>query len=323
MSVTIVIPAFDAERYLALTLDSVRNQTLSDWETIVVNDGSTDATAEIAQRYSQLDGRIRFLNQNNQGPAATRNNGLTGADTTRPLVLFLDADDLLEPNALEVLSDELAKFPEAPAVQGMARYISGEGEDRSALGTFPQTRVAVRPDGKTFTLDEQADTVRNTLVVKNCILSAGAVLIRKSALTVVGPWNPGFDGVEDLDMWYRLAGVHPIRYLPKVVLAYRVHGGSISRKREKMRRSAMRVRQEWLAHGNKEDRQLIRAGYRVIVRQGAQLRASIVLKALKARQWRTATRASPAAMAAIAKTFPGASDAFLFLQSLGKKPPGQ
>jgi glycosyltransferase involved in cell wall biosynthesis len=319
MSISIIIPAFNAARYLAFTLDSVRNQTLGDWEAIVVNDGSTDTTSEIAGRYSQLDGRIRVVSQVNQGLSSARNSGLASADPARLLALFLDADDLLEPDALQFLSDELAKFPQAPAVHGMGRYISGEGEDQPASGTFPRERVAVGPSGKTFTLDQQAETVRSTLVVKNCILSAGAVLIRKSALVDVGPWNVRFRGVEDLDMWYRLAGIHPIRYLPRVVLAYRVHGGSMSRKRDLMRRAAMQVRQEWLAQGSKEDRQLIRAGYRVIVRQGAQLRLSTFLKALKSHQWVAALRACPVVIIAIAKAFPGASDAFLYFQSRGRK----
>ena len=321
MSVTIVIPAFNAARFLGLTLDSVRNQTVSDWETIVVDDGSTDATGEIAERYSLLDGRIRVRRQENQGLASTRNNGLAEGDPARPLALFLDADDLLEPDAIEAMSAELAKSPDAPAVHGMGRFISYEGADQPELGTFPQTRVAVRLGGPTFILTEAADTVQNTLVVKNCILSAGAVLIRKSALKAAGPWNPKFGGVEDLDMWYRLAGIHPIRFLPRVVMAYRVHGGSMSRNRDMMRRAAMLVRQEWLANADKAGRQLVRAGYRTVVRQGARQRISVFVKAFKAHQWGAAARSWLPAMTALGKAMPGASDVFLYWHSLRMESP--
>ncbi|MGB2941211.1 MAG: glycosyltransferase family A protein, partial [Candidatus Macondimonas sp.] len=105
-SITIVIPAYQAEGYLTRALESVATQSDPDWELIVVDDGSHDGTLALAQRHAARDpARMRVLAQANAGPAAARNRGM--AEARGEYVLFLDADDALMPDALERLRQDL------------------------------------------------------------------------------------------------------------------------------------------------------------------------------------------------------------------------
>lgn len=105
MLFSIIIPVYNVEKYLFDCLDSVRNQTFSDWEAICVDDGSTDDSAIVLEAYAEKDGRMKVVTQANGGLSAARNAGLRQAKGD--YVLFLDSDDWLERDALEVLSQNL------------------------------------------------------------------------------------------------------------------------------------------------------------------------------------------------------------------------
>ena len=105
MKFSIVIPVYNVEPYLPECLDSVLNQTLSDWEAVCVNDGSTDNSSVVLEDYASKDSRFRVITQPNGGLSAARNTGMKAA--LGDYVLFLDSDDWLEPNALLVLSEHL------------------------------------------------------------------------------------------------------------------------------------------------------------------------------------------------------------------------
>lgn len=99
--VSIIMPAYNAERYLAEAVGSVRSQSHTAWELIIVDDGSADKTAAIARRLAAADGRIRFVSQKNAGPSAARNRALDMARGS--WITFLDADDMLLPGSLLML----------------------------------------------------------------------------------------------------------------------------------------------------------------------------------------------------------------------------
>ena len=136
MGVSIIVPAFNAEKFLVATLESVLAQTVGDWELIIVNDGSTDQTGTIAETFAHLDNRIRVVHQANAGIARARNRGFAEARADYEYCMFLDSDDLLEPDALEVLLQALAKDQNAVGAHGMVRYIDCEGEPISNHGTY-------------------------------------------------------------------------------------------------------------------------------------------------------------------------------------------
>lgn len=105
MLFSILIPVYNVEPYLRNCLESVLNQTFSDWEGICVNDGSTDHSAAILEEFFEKDNRFKVITQSNGGLSAARNTGLDAA--TGDYVLFLDSDDWLELNALEVIANAL------------------------------------------------------------------------------------------------------------------------------------------------------------------------------------------------------------------------
>lgn len=103
--ISVIIPIYNTERYLAACLDSVLTQSYKNIEVILVNDGSTDFSLQIAQSYSEKDDRVTLYNHANEGPSEARNRGLEVA--TGNFITFVDSDDLLLPNALEILLDFL------------------------------------------------------------------------------------------------------------------------------------------------------------------------------------------------------------------------
>jgi glycosyltransferase involved in cell wall biosynthesis len=109
--VSVVIPAYNGERYLGATLDGVLNQSIGDWEVVVFDDGSGDASADIAASYAAADNRIHCVRGPNQGPAQARNRGFAATDGHSEFVIFLDHDDVWEPDTLERLVDALDARP--------------------------------------------------------------------------------------------------------------------------------------------------------------------------------------------------------------------
>lgn len=101
VQISLIIPLYNAEKYLRACLDSVANQSFRDFEALLVNDGSTDATAEIAAEYAENYACFRLINQPNSGVSAARNAGIAASDT--PFFALLDQDDVLHPQALESL----------------------------------------------------------------------------------------------------------------------------------------------------------------------------------------------------------------------------
>jgi glycosyltransferase involved in cell wall biosynthesis len=106
MMFSIIIPIYNVEKYLSECLDSVLNQTCCDWEAICVNDGSTDKSSDILERYAARDPRFKVVTQPNGGLSSARNAGLKAAKGE--YVIFLDSDDWLELNALEVLASRIS-----------------------------------------------------------------------------------------------------------------------------------------------------------------------------------------------------------------------
>lgn len=105
MLFSLIIPVFNVEKYLGDCLDSVLDQSFQDWEAICVNDGSTDGSSSILAEYAAKDARIKVVSQANTGTAVARNTGLKEA--SGDYVFFLDSDDWLEANALQILSEKL------------------------------------------------------------------------------------------------------------------------------------------------------------------------------------------------------------------------
>lgn len=118
--VSVIVPAYNQEQWIAETLDSVLAQTFADWECVVLNDGSTDKTLSIAEEYARKDGRFRVFSQPNAGLSAARNQGIRHAEGE--YILPLDADDTISPGYLEAAMKRFSEVPETKLVYCKADF---------------------------------------------------------------------------------------------------------------------------------------------------------------------------------------------------------
>jgi glycosyltransferase involved in cell wall biosynthesis len=146
--ISIIIPAYNVERYLSQTLDSIIVQSITEWECIVVDDGSTDGTWRIIERYAAADGRIRGFSRPNRGAAEARNYGLSQMGPGTKYVIFMDSDDVYLPDALMTLHAAAEARPDLIGAHGIAEYIDSEGRPLHPgfFADFGRSRLGVQAD---------------------------------------------------------------------------------------------------------------------------------------------------------------------------------
>lgn len=125
--ISILMPAFNVEKYIAMAIDSVLNQTFSDFELIIINDGSTDETGEIVEKYRDMDSRIRVYHRENHGIASARNLSLSYA--RGKFVTFIDSDDAVKENYLECLHENAIKYNADVVFSSYYRYVEEENKN--------------------------------------------------------------------------------------------------------------------------------------------------------------------------------------------------
>jgi glycosyltransferase involved in cell wall biosynthesis len=219
--VSVIIPCYNQAHYLGEAIESVLNQSYRHFEIVVVDDGSTDNTAEVAAGYSE----VKLLRQQNQGrPAVGRNNGFR--QSSGDYIIFLDADDRLVPDALETGLRHLLDYPERAFVSGHARFIAADG---SPMPT--EQRPCVERDHYISLLHE------------NYIWTPGTVMFRRTAIEAAGSFNDSLTmkGSEDYDLYMRIARDAPVHCHDRVVVEYRQHGSSLSRNSATMLKATLTV----------------------------------------------------------------------------------
>lgn len=195
-SISVVIPAYNSAASIGRAIDSVLAQTLLADEILVVDDGSTDATAEIVRTYGH---KVRLLVQPNAGAAAARNTGIAAA--AGDWIAFLDADDEWLPQRLAVQTDILKRHPELVWVSG--NYITCScSEHRQSPYIVPQKALVRLQDSRVLSdfcasyaegLSGHTDTM----------------LIRRDVLVEAGLFDPTLIKAEDIDLWWKIAHRHP------------------------------------------------------------------------------------------------------------------
>lgn len=201
-SVTVVIPAYNAARTLGETLTSVMRQTVPAAEVIVIDDGSTDGTADVANAF----GDVRLIRQDNAGPGAAANSGASAATGT--VLAFLDADDLWTENAI---ASHLALLDSDPAIDGTAGYM----EEFVCPSEPPESRARFAPRMRVA-----------------CWLGGG-MAVRADAFRAVGPFDPGLRAGHWID-WMDRAKRRGLRFAlhDALVLRRRLHRNSMSMEEE-------------------------------------------------------------------------------------------
>jgi glycosyltransferase involved in cell wall biosynthesis len=227
--VSVVIPAYNRQKYLPFSVESVLGQTYPHWELTIVDDGSTDATPAIAQEYARKYPGIRVVSQPNGGVAAARNRGFAESDPNTEFVIFLDSDDIWEPYALETLVEALDSHPEALAAHGIACSIDKDGRQPEGdnLPEALRNRRGLK-DNHVVDWPLHEPTTLEVLALRNCIVTPGLCLIRRCAVQKVGPFDTRLRTCQDWDFMMRLSRHGPILFIDRVLLRWRRHEESVS-----------------------------------------------------------------------------------------------
>ncbi len=207
-AISVLLPVFNAERYLGAALESVLAQTFTDFECVVVDDGSTDTSPTILAQYAAHDGRIRIIRQANLGIVAALNRGL--AECRAPLVARMDADDICHPSRLAVQIAFLQTHPAVVAVGTAFRVIHANGRPGPVL----QNPIS-------------HDAIVRALQQRSC-LAHPTVMMRKATVLEAGGYREPLRHAEDYDLWARLADKHRLANLRACLLDYRVHPQQVS-----------------------------------------------------------------------------------------------
>lgn len=209
--VTVIIPAFNAERYLLETLATAQGQTFNDLEILVVDDGSRDATPDLVRKSMAQDPRIRLIEQPNTGAASARNRGLLEARGR--YIAFLDADDLWEPDKLQM---QIEVFQQEAVGLVHTGVLDIDPTGMPCPGQDPWTPLA----GEAFA----------TLLRQN-VICCSSVMVEAS---LVRPPASGFavgQLCEDWLLWGQLAATCRFGYVDRQLVRYRIHPGGTSRNR--------------------------------------------------------------------------------------------
>ena len=207
-AISVLMPVYNAGRFLAPAVESVLAQTFSDFELIAVDDGSSDDSGKTLAELSARDARIRVLSQDNRGIVATLNRALELARA--PLVARMDADDLSRPDRFAKQVAYLREHPEIAVLSGAMDLID-------ANGTYQRTDL----------FPTAPDAIKRELPDRCCICHP-AVMARTLTLRSVGGYRVNAEHAEDYDLWLRVAEDGRIANLPDVLLSYRIHPKTIS-----------------------------------------------------------------------------------------------
>ena len=250
MKISVVMPVYNGARFLAATLDSVLSQTLSTWELIVVDDGSTDHSIAMASSYAARDERIRVVCQCNGGVAEARNRGYGEISSGSAGVVFLDHDDVWHPEALSILSAELSAHPQAVVAHALARMtdLLGKpyGSPEGIVMSCPRRKIA---GNRIVTCSRVEPTTFSLLICDCCLCTPGIVLTRRTELdALAAEGQPLFDqGVapgDDWDLWLRLSLRGDFAYVDRVLLDWRQHESNGSKQEDVTHAAESRVRRK-------------------------------------------------------------------------------
>jgi len=206
--VSVVIPLYNQAQYFTEAVESALGQTYRDFEIIVVDDGSTDDSAVVAQQYSDS---VRYIRQANQGLAGARNTGIRAARAD--LVALLDSDDVWLPTYLERIMGLVAQYRQAVVYYCRAQCMDAEGRDLFQLLGGP----VVPPD-----------TIYQTLLRANFLIPS-TVTMRRSVVVTADLFDVAFRRLQDWELWIRLLKQgHRFVGLEDVLVRYRIHGSSLS-----------------------------------------------------------------------------------------------
>lgn len=210
--VSVVIPAYNSMKYLPETLESVLRQTFTDFEVLIIDDGSSDNIMQWASGLTEP--RLKLISQENQGVSVARNTGITQA--RGEYIAFLDSDDLWEPTKLEKQVICLDDHPTVGLVHTWMVLVDKQGKST----------------GRVMPSQAEGD-VWKQLTEKNTI-ACSSVMVRRCCFETTGVFDRNLRFAEDWDMWIRIASCYPFAVIKEPLYYYRQLPNSLSKNREVM-----------------------------------------------------------------------------------------
>ena len=230
--VSVVLPIFNGQPYLTGAIESLLSQTLTDFEIIAVDDGSTDQSLAILSRFARRDSRLRVIMRKNTGIETALNEGIDAARSE--FIARMDSDDVACPDRLQNQLAFMQAHDRVVLLGGAYRLIDGVGRYLATL----------TPPADNPSLQELALSGRNPFCHP-------LVMMRREAVLRAGGYREDLPAAEDLDLWLRLGEIGELACIPEVLLSYRLHAHSISERRQQMQIDNMRIACEraWARRG--------------------------------------------------------------------------
>lgn len=226
-SVSVILPVYNAAPYVKEAVQSILSQEYENFELIIIDDGSADASGTILRDLASKDTRIHLIQRENKGLIATLNEGLSLAHA--PLIARMDADDVSLPNRLTLQVERMMLEPGLAVLGGGIRYMDSAGSVGRAVA-YPMGRKV------------------DTTLLWGAPVAHPATMIRTEAARCVGGYPDAFPHAEDYAFWVRLREQGRIDNLSQTILHYRMHGQSMSHVHAPMQRSStLRAQALWLA----------------------------------------------------------------------------
>jgi glycosyltransferase involved in cell wall biosynthesis len=219
-TISVIVPVYNSAITILETINSVLQQTFSDFELIVINDGSTDQTLELLSTVK--DPRLKIFSYLNGGMSIALNRGITHAEGE--FIAFLDHDDLWTANKLELQLAALQEHPEAGVAYSWNYFMDENGES-----FFAATPIFF--EGNVYA----------QLLVDNFIINGSNCMVRKQVVDSVGEFDPAVGGSADWDYWLRLAAHSSFVVVRQYQIFYRVSSWSMSANIENMEQSTLAV----------------------------------------------------------------------------------
>lgn len=225
-TVSIIMPCYNAEITLPETLDSIARQSHTHWELIVVNDGSTDKSLAILNRFKTLfPDKVNIIDQENAGQVRSKNRGLENVKS--PYIAFMDADDLWDKHKLKQQLNYMMHDPYLGLSYTNGKYIDEASSETGTIG---------------INLKLQGDCLTEFLM-GNAIV-ASSVMVRKAILDKVGYFDEALSACENWELWTRIASISKIGVIDLPLVYYRRHSNNMSHNIQKMKTNRLLVIQK-------------------------------------------------------------------------------
>jgi GT2 family glycosyltransferase len=223
--ISIIIPAYNAERFIGDTLKSIQEQTVSNWEAIVVDDQSTDGTADVVRAFQAIDPRIHYHLSSKRGGRASVNRNIGVLLSKGEYITFMDADDVYYPDGLEILLAPLLQNPHLNASMAFPYYCDG------ALQPLHVSRHLLQQADGRFTFDPEYEINWDNICTFKVVLSVCGTLFRRSEIDRLGPMDESLLSSEDYKYLVNLFrwDWEQVALLPKVTFKYRQYSGSVTK----------------------------------------------------------------------------------------------